>query len=837
MADGGRRGRGGSTSRQESDGSSKESAKSDVKITADKIRELVAKILRALSSKTNPSLLVFLCSWFVLLPEETTRAWMFMRELKYVTDPELIYGLKNTSMGSGRGGRSEEKLGREQAYGQEISLGNQRERFAEEPDSQQRRAGQRFHYRRRARWRKLLLHGWEAFSSLYFRMACVLLFLVMPPTLSYVGTLANVSVAGLPSRFVLSESTCYVFISRSVSSDGAPHRGILAATPATTGAMCANANRFIHPWMASVQAGLRVQWTSAFTKFFTLPRALRHPPTLPAICAHHSSRLPATAPPIASNRPPAQPDRADPSSPPASMRPAAPPACRPNCLGRLAWTRQPLGRAAQRLHTGKPCHAVLHSTLHTLQEYGKENYEKKTPIHRSNNVFQDPGGGTCAQHTWHQLWTRANPAYVFLVPQPLAPHNNRSLRAGTRAASTRPRTPAHTLPHGRLQRTDGPSFRDLRLRGRPSASLAPLLTRIAAASPAPPALQPTWGSPATLLVLVGVWVDTCVQRMRDRHGTHSAPAVQFMGTPASAVSQTRPEQQPRNQQLGIASHSAPSCLSELGSETSDSCMTGAHGYLTEQLELDRALLTGALQPKFDTSVWNSRGKASQHSTPPRTSELGSGMTSRCAVHDHSPYIAEKNPGTLQLDLDTPLWNSRGKALQHSAPSSISELGSGMTSGCAVSGLTGNPCLAERTKRRADLELESQALRKCFRRGDRRKQLEAEQLKRATAADDHRHPGTTERPDSLGTVDPETQPWREQRQADCSNKATRTASAPSLMECPQAAASNLPPSNTPLSDAPPLPLLPTADAPLKPSSPSNPAPGGRSWNTDPQALNA
>ena len=181
---------------------------------------------------------------------------------------------KHTSMGSGRGGRSEEKRGREQAYGQEISLGNQRERFAEEPDSQQRRAGQRFHYRRRARRRKLFTHGWEAFSSLYFLMACILLFLVVPPTLSYVGTLANVSVAGLPSRSVLSESTCYVFISRSVSSDGAPHRGIFAATPATSGAMCANANRFIHSWMASVQAGLRVQWTSAFTKFFTLPHAL-----------------------------------------------------------------------------------------------------------------------------------------------------------------------------------------------------------------------------------------------------------------------------------------------------------------------------------------------------------------------------------------------------------------------------------------------------------------------------------------------------------------------------------------------------------------------------------
>ncbi len=89
MAYGGK-GRGGSTSRQESDGSYKESAKSDVKMTADKIRKLVARFLKELSSKTNPSLLVFLCSWFVLLSEQTTHAWMFMRELKYVTDPELM---------------------------------------------------------------------------------------------------------------------------------------------------------------------------------------------------------------------------------------------------------------------------------------------------------------------------------------------------------------------------------------------------------------------------------------------------------------------------------------------------------------------------------------------------------------------------------------------------------------------------------------------------------------------------------------------------------------------------------------------------------------------------
>ena len=101
MAYGGRRGRGRSTSRQESDGSSKEnkeSSKSDVKMTADKIRKLVAKFLKELSSKTNPSLLVFLGSWFVLLSEETTHAWMFMRELKYVTDPELINQYKEAEV-------------------------------------------------------------------------------------------------------------------------------------------------------------------------------------------------------------------------------------------------------------------------------------------------------------------------------------------------------------------------------------------------------------------------------------------------------------------------------------------------------------------------------------------------------------------------------------------------------------------------------------------------------------------------------------------------------------------------------------------------------------------
>ncbi len=36
---------------------------SDVKMAADKIRKLVAKFLKELSSKTNPSLLVFWLYW------------------------------------------------------------------------------------------------------------------------------------------------------------------------------------------------------------------------------------------------------------------------------------------------------------------------------------------------------------------------------------------------------------------------------------------------------------------------------------------------------------------------------------------------------------------------------------------------------------------------------------------------------------------------------------------------------------------------------------------------------------------------------------------------------
>jgi hypothetical protein len=409
-------------------------------------------------------------------------------------------------MGSGRGGRSEETWGRDQEHGQEISLGNQSQRYAEDQDFQQRRAGQRFHYRRRARWRKPFTCGWEDCGSSYLLLAWISLFLVTLPTLSYTAALANGFAICLPPWTASIESPCYVFTPSQVPSDSAPHCGVLAAAPATSGAMCANATSFIHFRMAPDQVGLRVHWTSALAKFFTLPYSIQHLQTLPTIHAHRRPRLLVTAPPITCSRSPARPDRTVSSRLPARLRPAVPPACRPNYPSRLAWTRPLPDRSAQRLHTDESCHPVSYSTLH---KYPRKNSEKKTPIHRSNNVFQEPGGGIRAQHTWHQLWTRVNPAYVFLVQQPLAPHNHRLLRAGTRAASTRPLTLSHTLQHGRLQRTDGPSPRDCGLRGQSLVPPSPPFTQ-AATSLATPGRQPTWGSPipytprATALYLIQI---------------------------------------------------------------------------------------------------------------------------------------------------------------------------------------------------------------------------------------------------------------------------------------------------------------------------------------------
>jgi len=426
-----------------------------------------------------------------------------MRAVQY--DVTVKQSQQTTSMGSGRGGWGKWKLGNVQAYRQKTGFGNQRGHFAGGSNSRHRRAGQRFHYRRRPRRRKLLPTVWKEFRPFNTLMACSLLFPVICQVLSLVATPANALDAGLLSRIVFINAFRYMFISRYVTSDGAPHHGVLAATPATSGSMCANATRFIHIWMASVQVGLRVQRTSVFMKLSLLLHALYHLPALSAIYAYCGLRIPVTASPISRNRQCTPLNRTASGRSPAYERPAITSNCRIHRQDGSTWARSLLDHTASYLYAWAPRHAASLGTLHTLRNFRKllqKKEVKKIEASRSNNVFQKlerPAGSWSVRHS-SETFVASPKVYALLFTWPL-------------------------------------------------------LIQIAATSTATPALQPTWGLPATLLAdLVGVWFDACIQRMRDRHGTHSTPEVQLMDTPASAVSQTP----------------------ELGSGVGDASRTGTH---------------------------------------------------------------------------------------------------------------------------------------------------------------------------------------------------------------------------------------------------------------------
>ena len=86
----GRQGRGGSTSRHESNDISKEKKENklaETDVSAEEIRRMVAKFLKELSGSTNPRKAPRL---LIRISEEKIRALGFMSKLKYVTEPELI---------------------------------------------------------------------------------------------------------------------------------------------------------------------------------------------------------------------------------------------------------------------------------------------------------------------------------------------------------------------------------------------------------------------------------------------------------------------------------------------------------------------------------------------------------------------------------------------------------------------------------------------------------------------------------------------------------------------------------------------------------------------------
>jgi hypothetical protein len=137
----------------------------------------------------------------------------------------------------------------------------------------------------------------------------------------------------------------------------------------------------------------RIASSPARVETYTSTHRMRHHERPTSLDLHQQLYLLDAELITASSRPHVRLHHTASSSLPASLRPAAPPACRPTCPGRLAWTRPLLCRAAQRLHASKPCHAGSHGTR---QKYFRKNSNKKTANLGCNNALEEPDGYACA---------------------------------------------------------------------------------------------------------------------------------------------------------------------------------------------------------------------------------------------------------------------------------------------------------------------------------------------------------------------------------------------------------------------------------------------------------
>jgi hypothetical protein len=274
-------------------------------------------------------------------------------------------------------------------------------RLTEEHDEasravQRRRSGSRFRYRRKG----YALHHLRSVNDAHFHeyvSAALRRTLVLVCVQITLGTFASGPDTGSDRTSARTAVVQMSYISSSISYLHTSPHGSSADVlrPATLDLITANTGFrhakfcYARPWPASDRASLPLPQPLICPRLPSVtpsPSAVR--PSLPMARQLHR------APPIANDRPPARPDRPVSNSLPASQRPAAPPACRPTCPGRLAWTRPLLCRAAQRLHASKPCHAGSHGTR---QKYHlEENSNKKSPILRCNNAFEELDGYACA---------------------------------------------------------------------------------------------------------------------------------------------------------------------------------------------------------------------------------------------------------------------------------------------------------------------------------------------------------------------------------------------------------------------------------------------------------
>ncbi len=307
-------------------------------------------------------------------------------------------------------------------------------------------------------------------------------------------------------------------------------------------------------------------------------------------------------------------------------------------------------------------HAIRYPTvLHVPSRNTPKNSEKKTPIHRSNNVFQAPGGGIRAQRTWHQLWPRANPAYGFLVPQPLLPASGRISSDSLPAERQVCHQPSQIALHyaGDLSlanlNTPGTITLNISVRHEPITSQLGALLRSA--------------PPATSELGSGV---------QDRRTVHARdPSMVELSNSSTITPAINARHEPFTSQLGTLFRSAPPDTSELGSGVQDKRIVQARDPSLAELS---NLATITLNISVRHEPITSQLGALLRSAPPATSEPGSGVQDRRTVHARDPSMVElHNSSTI-----TPAINARHEpftsqlgTLFRSAPPDTSELGSGV----------------------------------------------------------------------------------------------------------------------------------------------------------------
>jgi hypothetical protein len=239
----------------------------------------------------------------------------------------------------------------------------------------QRRAGNRFRYRRRRQAVPYLQLDQDApFHVIFF--AALWTTLVGAGVLATIGTIAlgtdTESDQTSVRTAVEADSPGSRFPSQHGSSMYLLHSAALLDLITTTTSFRRAHATFCYsrPWPTFAHANLQPQRTC-------LDSCIHKPLRLAKRSSLSTALQLQSAPPTAGSRPHARPHCTDSSSVPASPRPAAPPTHRPNCPGHLAWTRSPLSRSAQRLRACEPYHSVPSGTPCTFRKYDRKKTQRK----------------------------------------------------------------------------------------------------------------------------------------------------------------------------------------------------------------------------------------------------------------------------------------------------------------------------------------------------------------------------------------------------------------------------------------------------------------------------